>query len=280
MSQFSASATHERLGVAGSGAVACGVAASAALRGMAVKLWARSAESEDRAQRRLEGEWTRAEDESAAARVELVRSLAELGDATVVVEAVREDTYVKREVFEAVAGHAAPETLFATTTSSLSVEDLSGACDPARFFGLHVFTPVTRMDLVELCFTSEATAETRDRARALCEALGKTAIEVPDEPGFVVNRLLFPYLFDAVRLLERTGLEPEAIDACMKLGAAYKMGPLELLDFIGLDVADAIGEAIHADTGDPSHRPPGRIKQLVGDGRLGRKSGRGFYGYE
>ena len=118
-----------------------------------------------------------------------------------------------------------------------------------------------------------ATAPTRAARTAFCEALGKTAVEVPDEPGFVVNRLLFPYLFDAVRLLERTGMEPAQIDACMKLGAAYPMGPLELLDFVGLDVADAIGEALHADTGDPAHRPPGRIKQLVGEGRLGRKSG-------
>jgi 3-hydroxyacyl-CoA dehydrogenase len=102
---------------------------------------------------------------------------------------------------------------------------------------------------------------------------------VPDEPGFVVNRLLFPYLFDAVRLLERTGLEPEAIDACMKMGASHPMGPLELLDLVGIDVAEAIGEALHADTGDASHSPPGRIKQLVREGRLGRKSGAGFYSY-
>ena len=129
------------------------------------------------------------------------------------------------------------------------------------------------MQLVELCFPDEAGDGLRARATAFCEAIGKTAVEVPDEPGFVVNRLLFPYLFDAVRLLERTGMEPEQVDACMKLGASHPMGPLELLDFVGLDVADAIGEALHADTGDPAHRPPGRIKQLVGEGRLGRKSG-------
>ena len=104
------------------------------------------------------------------------------------------------------------------------------------------------MELVELCFPDEADAESRARAVAFCESIGKTAIEVPDEPGFVVNRLLFPYLFDAVRLLERTGMEPADVDACMRLGAAHRMGPLELLDMIGLDVADAIGEAIHADT--------------------------------
>ena len=142
-----------------------------------------------------------------------------------------------------------------------------------------MFNPVTRMELVELCFPDEAGPDVRDRARAFCVALEKTPVEVPDEPGFVVNRLLFPYLFEAVRLLERSGLEPEEVDACMKLGASHPMGPLELLDFVGIDVADAIGEALHADTSDPAHRPPGRIKRLVGEGRLGRKSGRGFYDY-
>jgi 3-hydroxybutyryl-CoA dehydrogenase len=274
MSQFSL----ERVGVAGSGAVACGVAAAAALGGMRVTLWARSAESADRAEKMLDREGARGAD-GVPERVEVVRHLADLHEASVLVEAVAEDELVKRQVFEALASSAGPDALFATTTSSLSVQRLSEASDPQRFFGLHVFTPVTKMSLVELCFTSEATPDTRRRARELCEALGKTAVEVPDEPGFVVNRLLFPYLFDAVRLLERTGMEPEAVDACMKLGAAYPMGPLELLDFVGLDVADAIGEALHADSGDLAHRPPGRIKQLVGAGRLGRKSGAGFYEY-
>jgi 3-hydroxyacyl-CoA dehydrogenase len=143
-----------------------------------------------------------------------------------------------------------------------------------------VFNPVMRMELVELCFPDEALPETRERASSFCTALGKTPIEVPDEPGFVVNRLLFPYLFDAVRLLERTGMDPEQVDACMQLGASHPMGPLRLLDLVGIDVADAIGEALHADTSDPSHRPPGRIKRLVGEGRLGRKTGHGFYDYE
>jgi 3-hydroxyacyl-CoA dehydrogenase len=279
MSQPNATDSAERLGVAGSGSVACGVAAAAALRGITVKLWARSNPSADRARQQLDAEWSRADDGTAADRVEVVEHLADVADATVVVEAVREDELVKQDVFSALAAAAGSETLFATTTSSLRIETLAAAADPARFFGLHVFTPVTKMELVELCFTSEANGDTRRRALALCKALGKTAVEVPDEPGFVVNRLLFPYLFDAVRLLERTGMDPAAVDDCMKLGAAYRMGPLELLDFVGLDVADAIGEAIHADTGDPAHRPPGRVKQLVGEGRLGRKSGGGFYEY-
>ena len=114
---------------------------------------------------------------------------------------------------------------------------------------------------------------------AWCDALGKTAVVVPDEAGFVVNRLLFPYLFDAVRLLERTGMGAAEVDSCMSLGAGHPMGPLGLLDFVGLDVAQAIGDALHADSGEASHRPPGRLVAMVGEGKLGRKSGQGFYEY-
>ena len=105
-------------------------------------------------------------------------------------------------------------------------------------------------------------------------------VDVPDEAGFVVNRLLFPYLFDAVRLLEQTGMKPEEVDLCMTLGAAYPMGPLALLDLVGLDVAEAIGDALHAETAEPHHRPPGRLVALTGEGKLGRKSGEGFYRYD
>jgi 3-hydroxyacyl-CoA dehydrogenase len=125
---------------------------------------------------------------------------------------------------------------------------------------------------VEIVPGPATTAETRARARALCDALGKTPVEVPDLPGFVVNRLLFPYLFGAVRLLEETGLEPEALDTCMKLGAGHPLGPLAVLDLVGLDVAAAIGEALALDV-------PAPLRDLVADGALGRKSGRGFYAY-
>jgi 3-hydroxybutyryl-CoA dehydrogenase len=125
---------------------------------------------------------------------------------------------------------------------------------------------------VELAFPTGVNGTTRERAFALCEALGKTPVEVPDLPGFVVNRLLFPYLFSAVRLQEETGLDAEAIDQCMTLGAGHPMGPLALLDYVGLDVAQAIGEAIGADV-------PERVLRLVGEGALGKKSGSGFYDY-
>jgi 3-hydroxybutyryl-CoA dehydrogenase len=259
----------ERLGIAGTGTIACGLAAAASARGIEVTLWGRSDRSLSRARGLLGDE-----------PVETTRDLVALSGATLAVEAVAEELDAKRAVLESLGSEVDGNALLATTTSSLSVSTLARASGmPERFFGLHVFNPVLRMELIELCFPDEANPDTRERAAAFCAALGKTGIEVPDEPGFVVNRLLFPYLFDAVRLLERSGLEPEQIDACMKLGASHPMGPLELLDFVGLDVADAIGEALHADTSDPSHRPPGRIKTLVREGQLGRKSGRGFYEY-
>jgi 3-hydroxyacyl-CoA dehydrogenase len=135
------------------------------------------------------------------------------------------------------------------------------------------------MELIELCVPQGAADEIGPRARAWCEAMGKTVVEVPDEPGFVVNRLLFPYLFDAVRLLEQTGMKPEEVDRCMTLGAGYPMGPLALLDLVGIDVAVAIGEALHADSSEEHHSPPGRLIALTGEGKLGRKSGAGFYEY-
>jgi 3-hydroxyacyl-CoA dehydrogenase len=135
------------------------------------------------------------------------------------------------------------------------------------------------MELVELCLPDGLRDGIGDRARAWCRGLGKTPIEVPDQPGFVVNRLLFPYLFDAVRLAERTGMPSEEVDACVELGAGYPMGPLRLLDFIGLDVAAAIGESLFADTGEERYRAPGLIEELIGEGKVGRKSGAGFYEY-
>jgi 3-hydroxybutyryl-CoA dehydrogenase len=273
----------ERLGVAGAGTIACGLAACAALRMDDVVLWARSASSAERAMERVATlceKLDHPEAAEAAGRVQATDAVEELRRATVVVEAVREDEFVKRQVLGRIHETLEPDALLCTTTSSLSVADLGRACErPARFFGLHVFNPVDRMRLVELCFAPEASEDTRERALRLCRVLDKTAVIVPDESGFVVNRLLFPYLYEAVRLLERTGLDPAEVDTCMKLGASHPMGPLELLDLVGIDVAEAIGEALYADTGDPAHRPPGRIKELVGQGRLGRKAGAGFYDY-
>jgi 3-hydroxybutyryl-CoA dehydrogenase len=251
----------EPLGITGTGAVACGLAKAAA-SSHDVVLWARSDGSAERACVKVEE----------AARV--VTDLSELARCEIVVEAITEDLEAKGELYGRLAGVLGDGALLATTTSSLSVAQLALASGrPDRFGALHVFHPVDRMELVELSFPDAATEGTRRRMRGLCEALGKTAVEVPDSAGFVVNRLLFPYLFDAVRLLDRNGLDAEAIDTCMKLGAGHPMGPLALLDFVGLDVAAAIGESIGAEV-------PARVRELIAEGKLGRKVGAGFYTYE
>jgi 3-hydroxybutyryl-CoA dehydrogenase len=247
------------LGIVGSGAIACGLARTAAEHHEVV-VWARSEASAERAEERVED-----------ARV--VTDLAELAACDVVVEAVAEDAEVKRNIHRRLGELLPADAVIATTTSSLSVADLAAASGrPERFGALHVFNPVEKMNLVELSFPGEATEETRAALRDLCERLEKTAVEVPDSAGFVVNRLLFPYLFDAVRMLERNSIEAEAIDTCMRLGAGHPMGPLALLDFIGLDVAAAIGESIGAEV-------PERVRELIAEGRLGKKAGAGFYEY-
>ncbi len=263
----------ERLGIAGSGAIACGAAAVAAVRGP-VLLWARSESSARRAQATIERFCGRMPEDVDPSNVRVVTDLAALGEASFAIEAIAEDLAAKSVMLGQLDDVLAEGAIIASTTSSLSIEVLGLASRrPARFCGLHVFNPVTRMALVELAFPSGASAETRSRALALCEALGKTAVLVPDVAGFVVNRLLFPYLFDAVRLLERTGMEAADIDECMRLGAGHPMGPLALLDLVGLDVSVAIGQAIEADV-------PQRLIDLVGAGALGRKSRRGFHVYE
>ncbi len=219
--------------------------------------------------------WARSDESAARVKgaTRVVTDLAELADRDVVVEAVVEDPAVKRDLLARLCDVLADGAILATTTSSLSIEELAAATNrPERFCGLHVFNPVEKMDLVELVLPDAATDETRARMNELCTALGKNAVEVPDIPGFVVNRLLFPFLFEAVRLAEEAGLEPEAVDACMKMGAGHPMGPLALLDFVGLDVAVAIGEQIGAEV-------PARVRELADEGKLGRKAGAGFYDY-
>jgi 3-hydroxybutyryl-CoA dehydrogenase len=263
---------QERLGIAGSGAIACGLAAAAARHGDVV-LWARSDASAERARGTVDKVCGRLSGQVNASQIKVETDLEALGSVTAIVEAIAEDAAAKAELLGRIGAIADGDALIGSTTSSLSVESLAAATGaPERFVGLHVFNPVPKMKLVELAFPAAATDATRSRAVALCDTLGKTPVVVPDIPGFVVNRLLFPYLFSAVALMEETGLEPEAIDTCMTLGAGHPMGPLALLDYVGLDVAAAIGEAISAPVPEP-------IRALLAEGALGKKAGRGFYAY-
>jgi 3-hydroxybutyryl-CoA dehydrogenase len=248
-----------QLGIVGSGAIARGLARAAAEHHEVV-VWARSEQSAEKAAEKV-----------GTARV--VTDLDALNECDIVVEAIAEDNELKCGIHKQLGELLPAETILATTTSSLSVAEIAKASGrPDRFAALHVFNPVEKMKLVELSFPDDATAETKLELHRLCERLEKTAVEVPDAAGFVVNKLLFPYLFDAVRLLERNNIDAQGIDTCMKLGAGHPMGPLALLDFVGLDVSVAIGESIGTEI-------PDRVRELIAEGKLGRKTGEGFYSY-
>jgi 3-hydroxybutyryl-CoA dehydrogenase len=258
----------ERIGIAGGGAIASGLACVAAEHGQVV-LWARRPDAATAKVEKL----IEKRGGVGAGNVAVSSDLDVLRDATFIVEAIAEQQDAKAALLRNLGGATGNGTILATTTSALSITALAVATGrPDRFVGLHVFNPVPKMDLIELAFPPTASETTRERAYALCEALGKTAVEVPDTAGFVVNRLLFPYLFEAVRLMERTGLSAEAIDTCMRLGAGHPLGPLALLDFVGLDVSVAIGRSIGADV-------PARVEAMIAEGALGKKAGRGFYEY-
>jgi len=260
----------EKLGIAGSGAIASGLAACATQTAGHL-LWARSDVSAARATKAIAKACERLGEGFDAANVTVTTELGDLAGATFLVEAISEDTALKCELLGRLGELAGPDAILSTTTSSLSVSELAAASGIAeRFVGLHVFNPVPRMKLVELAYPDDATGATRERARTLCEELGKEAVDVPDMAGFVVNRLLFPYLFSAVDFMEETGLPPASIDTCMQLGAAHPMGPIALLDYIGLDVSVAIGDAIEADV-------PQTLRDLCAEGAFGRKAGRGLY---
>lgn len=274
---MSGSNGYESPGIAGSGAIATGLAAVSTTTAETILL-ARSEASAWRAEEKVVAACAKLEG-AEASRLRVTTDPKDLADCDVVVEAVVEEVEPKGEVLSAVAA-ACPDADLATTTSSLSVAEIASAGGvDGRLFGLHVFNPVPRMKLVEVCFPGNG-EETREKALAWCAALGKTAVEVPDQAGFVVNRLLFPYLFEAVRMIERTGMEAGEVDTCMKLGAGHPMGPLALLDFVGLDVSKAIGDALYAENGEDASKPPGLMVEMVGEGKLGRKSGAGFYSYD
>ncbi|MDX6581967.1 MAG: 3-hydroxybutyryl-CoA dehydrogenase [Solirubrobacterales bacterium] len=269
---------YSRPGIAGSGAIACGLAACASRTGT-VRLLARSDASAWRAEESAQTEAKKVEG-AAPDRIRVTTDAADLAECDVIVEAIIEDAEAKAELLARLAAAAAGADL-ATTTSSLPIGELADAAGVGdRFYGLHVFNPVTRMELIELCLPDGLRDGVRERALEWCRAMDKTAVEVPDQVGFVVNRLLFPYLFEAVRMKEATGMSAEDVDACMQLGAGHPMGPLKLLDFVGLDVAAAIGESLERDgAGGGGDHVPDLVREMVGEGKLGRKSGEGFFEY-
>lgn len=213
-------------------------------------------------------------------RLTFTTDLAPLATCDLIVEAVTEDLGLKTSLWREIEPAAPPSTIFASNTSSLPIGDMAAATRrPDRFVGLHFFNPVPLMPLVEVVRAVSTSQGTFDRAMAFARRLGKEAIAARDRSGFVVNRLLVPYLLDAVRAVEQGVASVADIDRGMQLGCGHPMGPLTLLDFVGLDTTARIAEIMFDEYREPRYAPPGLLRRMVAAGLHGRKSGRGFYDY-
>jgi 3-hydroxybutyryl-CoA dehydrogenase len=205
-------------------------------------------------------------------------ALSDLAGCDLVIEAVSEDLDLKRELLSALDGVCGPEAIFASNTSSLSITELSGfTTRPDRFIGLHFFNPVPLMKLVEVVSSLRTSKAVTEEASHWCRAVGKTVVTVGDSTGFVVNRLLVPYMLDAIRVYEQGLASRDDIDNAMKLGCGYPMGPLLLSDYVGLDTTCAIARIMFDEFREPRFAPPPLLRRMVLAGQHGRKTGRGFY---
>jgi 3-hydroxybutyryl-CoA dehydrogenase len=279
-----------RVYVVGAGLMGHGIAQVSAAAGKQVTLADRTAELAERGRQRVASNLARQVEkgrlEQPAADEILARIATAVGTDGVsghdlVVEAVFEDEALKRETWAAVAERADAEAIFATNTSSISITALATATDrPERFIGLHFFSPVPVMKLIEIIRGLETDDATHAAARQYAEDVGKTVIESKDMPGFLVNRMLGPFINEAIfALMEGTGTADD-IDTGAKLGLNHPMGPLELSDFIGNDVMLGVMDVLHRGIGDPKFRAAPLLRQMVAAGHLGRKTGRGFYRYD
>jgi 3-hydroxybutyryl-CoA dehydrogenase len=280
----------DRVFVFGAGLMGLGIAQVSAAAGMQVTLSDRTAELAEKGRARIganlkrqvdKGKLDQAAADGLLGRVATAEGTDGAGGHSIVIEAVFEDEAVKRETWAALTETADTDAIFASNTSSISITSLATATDrPAKFIGLHFFSPVPVMGLIEIIRGLETDDATYDACRAFAEELGKTVIESKDMPGFLVNRMLGPFINEAVfALMESTGTAAD-IDTGAKLGLNHPMGPLELSDFIGNDVMLNVLDVLHKGFGDPKFRAAPLLRQMVTAGHLGRKAGRGFYAYD
>ncbi len=278
-----------RVGIVGSGIMGSGIAETAAVNGFEVVLrsWSQStadatiASLEKSLNRQIEkGKRTEAERDAALARVTATSDLAALKDVDLVIESVIEDLAVKKELFNELDRITGDHAILATNTSTLPVIELAMQTGrPEKVCGIHFFNPAPVMELVEVVKPLTASDETIAAARHFAEACGKMPVDVKDQAGFIVNALLFPYLNNAVRLYERGVASIEDIDAAMKGGCGFPMGPFALLDLVGLDTSVAILDALYEEFRDPNYAAVPLLRRMVSAELLGRKSGQGFLDY-
>jgi 3-hydroxybutyryl-CoA dehydrogenase len=279
----------KRVGIVGSGIMGSGIAETAAVHGFDVVLRSRAQGTADAMvagmakslARQVDKDKMAAEDRDAAmARVTAVSDLGELAGCDLVIESVVEDLAVKKHLFSELDRICGDHTILATNTSTLSVVDLALETGrPGQVCGIHFFNPAPMMALVEIVRPLTASDETVATARAFAESCGKSPVEVKDQAGFIVNALLFPYLNNAVRLLEQNVADRDGIDTAMKGGCGFPMGPFALLDLVGLDTSLAILDALYDEYRDPNYAAVPLLRRMVSAELFGRKSGQGFYDY-
>jgi 3-hydroxybutyryl-CoA dehydrogenase len=279
----------DRVGIVGAGFMGSGIAESAAKAGIDVVLHERERAALERSRARIEdslqravraGKLAEAEIDEVLGRVSWSEQLDALADCALVIEAVYEDPDIKGPLFRTLDGLLDDSAVLASNTSSIPIAQLaSWTSHPERVLGLHFFSPVPVMKLVEVVVGLDSDAEVVRLAESFVSDIGKTAIRTKDRSGFIVNMLLVPYLMAAVRMFEEGFASREDIDQGMKLGAGHPMGPLTLCDFIGLDVLYAVCDSLYEEFKRPEYAPPPLLKRMVVSGHHGRKSGRGFYDY-
>jgi 3-hydroxybutyryl-CoA dehydrogenase len=281
----------DRIFVAGAGLMGHGIAQASAAIGKRVVLYepdaSRARSGRERIAGNLEravtkGRLTDAERAATMERIEATDDQGRVRDADLAIEAVFEDKDVKTRLWRELDALAPEATIFATNTSSISIDGLAVAVSPARrarFVGMHFFSPVPVMPLVELIRGAATNDETEAVVRALAADMGKQVISSADRPGFIVNRILMPFLAEAMRAYEEGVGSADDIDTGAKIGLNHPMGPLELADFIGLDVCLGIMRVLHEGFRQPQFEPPAVLVRLVGEGHLGQKTGRGFHTY-
>ena len=279
----------QRVGVIGAGTMGNGIAQNCALAGLDVVMLDVQDAAVQRGLKTIAGslerllkkeKLTAAERDAALPRIKGTTAYDDLKGCDLIIEAATENLDLKLKILRQVDALAGPDTLIATNTSSISITTLASVTTrPADFIGVHFFNPVPMMALVELVRGLQTSAATVDAAIAFAQRLTKTPIVVKDSPGFVVNRILCPMLNEAVFVLQEGLATAEDIDNGMKLGCSHPIGPLALIDMVGLDVLLAVMNVFYADFGDSKYRPAQLLKQMVAAGQLGRKTGRGFYNY-
>ena len=281
----------KRIGVLGSGLMGSGIAQVAASSGYEVTILEISDDLINKGLSGIEKSLTKfaekgsitADQKSATmARLRGTTRLEDLGEADIVIEAIIENLPTKRDVYARLDAACKPETIFASNTSSLSITEMMTATSPQRqrrFIGMHFFNPVPLMKLVEVIRTILTDDDVYTEAVALAESMGKTVAQAGDKTGFIVNRLLVPFMLDAIRALEEGLASVEDIDNAMKLGCNHPMGPLTLTDFVGLDTTCYIANIMFDEFKEKRFAPPPLLKRMVQAGLYGRKSGHGFYDY-